>query len=323
MNKNAKKVAIIISIFIILCLSAIYGVISLNDLNYKRMVGSGGGVCDMFISKEQLIYVDFNQTLYQYDNATGQGKKLSKINIASGASIYKNGDYIYYSDGKSISRSTTEGKSQVKLLSGENIYVNAVEGDKLFYDIAFKDSDNKGYSNFEYHIYDLKNKKDTVLFSKSEDMWFIRAASGDKVFADLGSKTASGIYSINLPENTRKKLSDQRPFLGCIVGENFYFSTGEKRDMWSVNIKDNKMDEIPVPSGVQHFTGFGDYLYIAVNSNSGNNIISYNIKNRKVETLAKISGVVWKLCSDGKTLYSYDMKFPADKQGSITAIPLK
>ena len=62
---------------------------------------------------------------------------------------------------------------------------------------------------------------------------------------------------------------------------------------------------------VDRITGFGDFLYGAAYFDGENHIIRVDLKTSETTILADGFGGVWRICSDGKTLYAYDTKSPA------------
>ncbi|MDQ2087422.1 hypothetical protein RBH29_13400 [Herbivorax sp. ANBcel31] len=70
---------------------------------------------------------------------------------------------------------------------------------------------------------------------------------------------------------------------------------------------------------IDNITGFGNFLYVATYYNDNNHIISINLKTYDTTILTNGLNRVWKLCTDGETLYAYD----STNRGRITVIDLK
>lgn len=303
--------------------------------------GKGGAVfvddervCEMFLSSGSMYYTDHMDTLYCYDNSSGKGEVVSKIEISNGGQVFENKGYIYYGNGSAIFRRSLGGGASVQLVTGKNIGVDkvsigAVGGSRLVYCIAYKDANGRGFSEFEYRMYDLVTSKDIVLFKRSDDMWHFLDADGNIVIADTNLQNDSGLYAIDLETGIKKKLLSLRVHEGYITNGKFYYTSHAEKDLRSIDLNGDVPEEIPLTDmGQENFfldriTGFGDFLFVAAYFDGENHIIRVDLKTRETTILADGFGRVWRLCSDGKTLYAYDTKSPADRKGNITVIPLE
>jgi glutamine cyclotransferase len=115
---------------------------------------------------------------------------------------------------------------------------------------------------------------------------------------------------------------------GYIANGKFYYTSHEKKGLGSIDLNGDDPEEIPLPVMnetffVKRITGFGDFLYVAAYYDGEGHIIRMHLKTHETTILANGFGAIWELCSDGKTLYVYDTKSPADKKGNITVIPLE
>ncbi len=233
-----------------------------NDI--IRSGGIVGKVNDMHLSGNTLFYTDNGDKLFNFNKLSNAGKFDSNIEITPGSSFFEDKGYIYYSNGKGIFERNIKDNTSKQILTGRNIWLNAVNNGRIFYHIAFQDSKKGGFNEYEIHMYDLSTGKDIVLFNGSEDMWWhILTVDKNIVIADASLKNDSGLFFIDLTTGTRIKLSNLR-----------------------VN----------------------------------NHIISINLQTYDTTILADGFGRVWKLCTDGKSLYAYDTKSPADMKGEITII---
>ena len=335
-RKNTFKKYILIgaSFLLIVSLLGIWGKFSIFSTDKDSCGGTGNvsSINEMFLSNGNLYYTKSGRTLYQYNNSTGKSKIASIINKTSGSTVFENKGYIYYSNGKIIyQKSLYNGKTK-KIAKGKNIGVTMVCNDKLFYSIAYKDSDGKGYSQFEYHIYDLDTGKDNVLFKRCKEMWYPLATDGINLIADGYLENDSGIFVIDLSSKTRKKLSDMRadPVKGCIINDTFYFSS---KGLWSVKLNGDKLEKIPLPEiddktfMITGISGFGSTLYVAASYGTSpydekNSITAFDLQTGKTNILVNAPKRIYNLCTDGKNLYFYCASLYGDKEGYIKTIPL-
>jgi len=167
-----------------------------------------------------------------------------------------------------------------------------------------------------------------VLFKRSDDFWHFLDADENTVIADASLQDDSGLYAIDLATGIKKKLLGLRVHEGYITNGKFYYTSHAEKDLRSIDLNGDDPEEIPLPDmGQENFfvdriTGFGDFLYVAAYLDGENRIIRVDLQTRETTILADGFGRVWRICSDGKTLYAYDTKSPADRKGNITAIPL-
>lgn len=290
--------------------------------------GTGGKVCDMLLSNGKLYYTDYEDKLFCYDSSQNTGKFISNIEITHGAFFFEEDGYAYYSNGMALFKRSLKDNISKQLLSGKNIGVNAVHDGKLFYSIAYKDKSGV-YTEFEYHIYELSTGNDTLLFDRSGDMWHLLAVDKNIVILDAHLKNDSGLFSIDLTTGIKKKLLNLRVHEGCIINGKFFYTSQDEKGLWTISTAGDKQHKIPIPGEseenffVDRITGYGNFLYLAAYSNGNNRIISINLQTYDTTILADGLGRVWKLCTDGKSLYAYDTKSPADMEGQITVIDLK
>ncbi len=291
--------------------------------------GCGGGkVSDMHLSDGKLFYTNHEGKLFCYDQSLKTGKLISDIEISQGASFFEQDGYIYYGNGNAIFKRSLKDNVPLKLLSGENIWIDGINDGRLFYHISYKDAVNGGFTQSEIHMYELSTGNDRLIFNRSEGMWRLLAFDGDTIIADANLKGDSGIFSIDISTGTRKKISNLRVNQGCIINGEFYYTPDDMRSLWALYLNKGKQHKIKVPGMnkenffVDNFTGFGDFLYVAVYYNNNSHIIKVNLKTFDTEMLAKGFGRVWRLCTDGKALYAYDSKSPEDVEGKITVIDL-
>lgn len=293
-----------------------------------RAGGTGGQVCDMLLSNGKLYYTDYEDKLFCYDNLLKTGEFISNIEIAHGASFFEENGYTYYSNGTALFKRSLKENVSKQLLSGKNISVDAVNDGRLFYSISYKD-ESGGFTEFESHIYDLSTGNDTLLFDRSGDMWFLLAVDKNIILADANLKNDYGLFSIDLATGKRKKLSNLRVHEGCMINGKFFYTSQDEKGLWTISTNEDKQHKIPIPGEseenffVDRISGYGNFLYIAAYFNGNNHIISINLQTYDTTTLAEGFGRIWKLCTDGKTLYAYDTKSPADMNGQITVIDLK
>ncbi|MDD3364652.1 MAG: hypothetical protein PHZ03_06695 [Syntrophomonas sp.] len=138
-------------------------------------------------------------------------------------------------------------------------------------------------------------------------------------------RSSSGYQS-----NTRapKKLLSLRVHEGSIINGKIYYTSHDEKGLWCIGQNGDGKEQIPLPDTndqsafVDRITGWGDNLYTAVYLNGENNILQINLQTHQRTKLADGLGRVWRLCTDGKTLYAYDTKSPSDQIGNITVIPL-
>lgn len=299
----------------------------------RAVFGDDEGVCEMFLSSGSMYYTDYKDTLYRYDYLSGKGEVVSKIEIRNGSQVFEDKGYIYYGNGSAIFRRSLGGGASMQLVTGKNIGVDKVSigavGSRLVYLIAYKDVNGGGYSEYEYRMYDLVTGKDMVLFERSDDFWHFLDADENTVIADASLQDDSGLYAIDLATGIKKKLLSLRVHEGYIANGRFYYTSHAEKDLRSINLNGDDPEKIPLPDmGQENFfvdriTGFGDFLYVAAYFDGENHIIRVDLKTSETTILADGFGGVWRLCSDGKTLYAYDTKSPADRKGNITVIPLE
>jgi hypothetical protein len=275
-----------------------------------------------------MYYTDYKDTLYRYDNLYGKGKVVSKLNIRYASQVFEDNGSIYYSNGSAIARKSLSDGSTVQLVKGENISVGMVSGSSLVYASAQRDVNGKGFSEFEYRMYNLLTGEDLVLFKRSNDFWHFLAADENIIIADANLQDDSGLYSIDLATGITKKLLSLRVHEGYIVNGKFYYTSQEEKGLGSVDLNGDDPEGIPLPVMnetffVQRITGFGDFLYFAAYYDGEGHIIRRHLNTHKTTILANGFGAIWDLCSDGRTLYVYDTKSPTDKKGNITVIPLE
>ena len=285
-------------------------------------------VNEMFVSGGSMYYTNYKDTLYRYDNLSGKGKVVSKLNIRYASQVFEDKGYIYYSNGSAISRKSLSDGSTVRLVKGENISVGMVSGSSLVYASAQRDVNGKGFSEFEYRMYNLLTGEDILLFKRSNDFWHFLAADENILIADASLQDDSGLYSIDLATGTTKKLLSLRVHEGYIVNGKFYYTSQEEKGLGSIDLNGDDPEGIPLPGidetfFVKRITGFGDFLYVAAYYDGEGHIIFMHLKTHKTTILANGFGAIWDLCSDGKTLYVYDTKSTTDKKGNITVIPLE
>ncbi|KNY28570.1 DUF5050 domain-containing protein [Pseudobacteroides cellulosolvens] len=296
-----------------------------NGNGIIRSGGIAGKVNDMHLSGSTLFYTNHGDKLFYFDKLSNAGKFVANIEITPGSSFFEEKGYIYYSNGKGIFERSLKDNISKQLLTGKNIWLNTVNNGKLFYYIAFEDSKKGGFNEYEIHIYDLSTGKDIVLFNGCEDMWWhILTVDKNIVIADASMKNDSGLFFIDIATGTRRKLSNLRVHEGCFLNGKYYYTSQEDKGLWGVNLNTGKQEKIPIPGMnktnffVDRITGFGNYLYIAAYYNDNNHIISVNLQTHDTTILADGFGRVWKLCTDGKSIYAYDTKSPADMKGEIT-----
>lgn len=304
----------------------------------------------MFTYNGRMYYINYKNNLYLFDSSSGAGKKQFKINNAK-SWAFENG-YIYYSDGSSIYEKNLSDGTLRKLLKGQYLGIDAVNGSRLFYSIAYKNK-NGGFSESEYHIYDLLSEKDTVLFKRSNNMWYIYGIEGDTAVADAYMPTVvnntvvkddAGIFIIDLKMGTYKKISDMQTHTGCIAGDVFYFMN-QSGQLYSISLDSSISKQLLLPGSdkkgywVDSIISYGDTLYAGVHYITGwhytnlNNgqiiydertyIASMNLKTGKTSILADASNRIYMLCTDGKTLYAYNAEYPNNNKGYIKVIKLK
>jgi len=295
--------------------------------NESSMGGSGGDICEMFLSDGDMYYTDYQDKLLRFNSSAKAGETVSSLEVKSAALVFEDKGFIYYSNGSTIFQNDIGKNTSVPLISGENIGVNAVRNGLLIYGFSYKDT--RGFfTEFEYHIFDLANQKDTVLFARSETLWNFLDFNGDTAIADASIKDDSGLFAIDMTTRTTNKLLDLRVHEGKIINGIFYYTSHDEQGLWRIALNGDGMAQIPLPAAndpstfVDRITGYGDYLYVADYFNGENHIIQVNLQTHQTAVIADGLGRVWKLCTDGKTLYAYDTKSPSDKHGNITVIPL-
>ena len=299
---------------------------SVNNVFY---VGTASGnVCDMILSNSKLFYTNYENKLFYYDNSLKTGKLFSNIENSHGSPLFEEGGYIYYSNGKSIFKRHLKDNTSKQLLMGENISVNAVHDGKLFYSISYKENDS-AFTESEHHIYDLSTNNDSILFDRSKDFFYLLAVDKNTIIADAYLKNDSGLFYIDLVSREKKKLLNIRVHEGCIINENFYYTSHDEKGLWAITTNEGKQRKIPITMDseedffVDRITGYGDFLYIAAYYNGENHIVSIDLQTYDTNILVSGLGRVWNLCTDGQTLYSYDTKSPTDMEGQITVINLE
>lgn len=318
-KRHIILIAIMASAILILGNVGIFSVFSSDD----------EGVCEMLLSDGSMYYTNYKDTLYRYDNTLGKGKAVSKISIRDGSRVIENNGYIYYGNGSTIFRRSLSSGDTEKLVAGKNIGVYLIVADKLIYSVAYKDADGTFYSQFEYRMYDLMTGRDEVLFSRSETMWHFRDGQGNIVFADSNLKGDSGLYVIELDSGKQKKLTDERVSKGYLANGKFYYTSQPLNGLRSIDLNGKNIENIPLPGNgegnffIGEITGFGDSIYIAVHFHGKYQLVRIDIKTQDATILAEGYGSVWELCTDGKTLYAYNTKSPADRKGNITVISLE
>ncbi len=301
----------------------------INFANHESSIGgSGGDVCEMFLSGGSMYYTDYQDKLYRFNSPTKAGETVSTLEISYASRVFEDRGFIYYSNASTIFQRDIGKNTSVPLVSGKNIGVNAVRNGLLLYTLAFKDDTSGGFTEFEYHIFDLASHKDEVLFARSKDSWNFLDFDGETAVADAFTRNDSGLFAIDMATRTPKKLLNLSVHEGKILNGIFYYTSHDEPGLWRIGLNGNGMSQIPVPDTndpsafVDRITGYGDYLYVADCFNGENNIIQINLQTHQTTILAEGLGSVWKLCTDGKTLYAYDTKSPADMHGDITVIPL-
>lgn len=318
-----KRHKICITVFILfVIILGVTGVIS-------AFSGDDEGVSEMFLSSGSMYYTNYKDTLYRFDNASGKGEIVSKLNIRDGSRVFENKGYIYYGNGSAIFRRSLGLGDTEKLIVGKNIDINLIVGNRLIYSVAYKDANNRSYSQFEYRTYNLLNGKDEVLFKRSEDMWHFFDGQEDTVIADGALGDDPGLYIIDLGTETRKKLLDVRVSNGYLANGKFYYNSQPLNSLQSIDLDSNNCEVIPLPGSdkgnrvIRPITGSGDFLYVAIHFDGEYHLIRMNITSLDTMILAKGFGSVWRLCTDGKKLYAYETNSPSDKKGNITVIPLE
>jgi hypothetical protein len=323
-RKHYKRLAVTASFVLFVGIMGIFSTVFDDD----------EGVCEMFLSGGSMYYTDFKNTLYRYDNSSGKGEVVSKIEIRNGSQAFEDKGYIYYSNDSTIFRRSLGSGDSVELVKGKNIGMNivsigAVSGDKLLYRIAYKDVDGRGYFETEYRIYDLVTGKDIVLFKRSDDFWHFLYVDQNTVIADASLQEDSGLHAINLETGIKKKLSNMRVAEGFIANRKFYYTSQPLVALLSIDLNGGDPEVVSLPGmgkenfSVTRITGFGDFLYVAARYDGENHIIRVDLKTRATTILADGFGSIWELCTDGKTLYAYDRQSHTDRKGKITVIPLE
>ena len=297
--------------------------------NESSIAGSSGGdVCEMFLSDGDMYYTDYQNNLYRYNSSVKGGETVSTMEISYASRVFEDIGYIYYSNGSTIFQRNIGKNTSVPLVSGQNIGVNAVRKGLLLYTIAYKDDNSGGFTEFEHHIFDLTSHKDTVLFARSKDSWNFLDFDGETAIADASIKNDSGLFAIDLATRTANKLLDLRVHEGKILNGKFYYTSHDEKGLWCIGLNGDGREPIALPDTndpsafVDRITGHGDYLYVADYFDGESHIIQINLQTHQTTILAEGLGPVWKLCTDGKTLYAYDTKSPSDMHGNITVIPL-
>ncbi len=337
-GKNSRQITAGIASFILLAI--VVGIcINYNFFSSRNRIASwlnngstlddsDGRVCEMFVSDGSMYYTDFKDNLYRYNSSAKTGQSVSTIEIAKASEVFEDNGYIYYSNGSAIFQHDIAENTSVMLVSGKNIGVNAVRNGILLYTIAYKDDASGCFKEFEYHMYKMTSQKDTVLWARSADFWQILDFNGDIAIADANLKNDSGLFAFNIATRTPKKLLSLRVHEGSIINGRFYYTSHDEKGLWCIGLNGDGKEQIPLPDTndqsafVDRITGWGDNLYIAVYFNGENNILQINLQTHQYTKLADGLGRVWRLCTDGKTLYAYDTKSPSDKTGNITEIPL-
>lgn len=304
---------------------------------------------NMFLYDSRLYYTDYKNNLYLFDSSSRKGRKESKIHAADGSQVFEYKGNIYYESGSVIYEKSLKEGTLRKLLTGQNLGIMVVGDGRLFYSIAYKDK-NDGFSEFEYHIYDLCAGKDTVLFKRSNNMWHILDIDGDTVIADgympivkddvVVGENDSGTFSIDLKTTTYKKFSNMRAIGGCMAGGKFYYKN-QSAQLYPISLSGSEEKQIQLPGidkqgyMVDGIMVYGDTLYAGVHyvaawHNENGQIIndeksyitSINLETGKALILADASNRAYNLCTDGKTLYAYDAN-PYNNKGNIIMINLK
>jgi len=295
--------------------------------------GMGGKVCDMILYNGKLFYTDFENKLFYYDNSSNTGKLLSDMEITPGSSIFEDGGYIYYSNGTAIFERSLKDNNFKQILSCDSnsingiMGINAVQDGRIFYTISYRNKDGV-FPEAEYRIYDLSTGNDSLLFERSKDFIHILAVDKNIIIADSSFENDSGLFYIDLASGEKKKLLDLSVHEGCLINGIFYYTSQDENGLWSISLKEGIPKKITIPGEnednffVDRICGFGDFLYIAAYYNGENHIMSIDLKTFDTTILAQGFGRVWKLCSDGKTLYAYDTKLHVDNEGQITEIKL-
>ena len=290
--------------------------------------GSGGDVCEMFLSDGDMYYTDYQNNLYRYNSPTKAGETVSTLEISYASRVFEDRGFIYYSNGSTIFQRDIGKNTSVPLVSGKNIGVNAVRNGLLIYTLAFKDNTSGGFTEFEYHIFDLVSHKDEVLWARSKDSWNFLDFNGETAVADAFTRNDSGLFAIDMATQTPKKLLNLSVHEGKIMNGIFYYTSHVEPGLWSIGLHGDGLAQIPLPSKndpsafVERITGYGNYLYVADCFGGENHIIQINLQTHQTAVIIEGLGPVWKLCTDGKTLYTYDTKSPSDMHGTITVIPL-
>lgn len=350
-RKKSFKGLITAAAFFIMFGAIMFSKKYITNLQYK-IEGSSikNGINSMFIYDGRLFYTDYKNVLYNFDSASGKSKKQSKIDITNRVQVFHYKGCIYYSSGSAIYEKSIKDGALRKLLTGENLGVSAVGEDRLYYSIGYKDKLG-GFSEFEYHIYELSTKKDRVLFKRSHNMWYIMDVKGDVVIADAYMPIVendivvgddAGTYIIELNLEAYKKISSMRALQGCLAQGKFY-CINNSAQLCSISLENGKITQIQLPymdkKGymVDSITIQGDTLYAGVHfdSESKHNkegqfvydeesyAISIDLKTGKKSILKKASSRIYKLCTDGKILYAYESGFPYNEKGNINVIKLK
>ena len=283
----------------------------------------GSSVSNMFLSDGILYYARSGKTLYRYSNLTGKSRIELTLGNTPSNFILGNKGYIYYSSGSAIYQKSLKNGVSNQIVKAKNIWVDLIGGDKLFYHISYKDSDGPGYSEFEYHYYDLKTGKDNIFSKRSKDNWHPIAADDINLIVDGNSQNGAGIFVFDLSTGTRKKLASMRSEQGCIINDIFCFIS---KDLWSVKLNGDKLEKIALLGMderdflITDITGLENTIYVATSSAEKNNILALDLKTKNASTLAIGPKRMSRLCTDGKKLYFYCSDF--FEEGYIASIPL-
>lgn len=341
-GKKLSKWLITGTVSLILAVAAIFSMfhmLSEQGQTAGKINNIPSGACSMFLYYGKLYYTDFEKGLYQFNGPMGKGEKLCEIDIAPGSYAFQYNGNIYFSSSSAIyERSIKDGTTR-KLLAGEYLGVNAVGGGRLYYTIGYKEPNIQGFTEYEYHIYDLSNGKDDVLFKKSYDQWLIQGIDEQTIVADAYMQSVRdgqyeqndfGIFKIDPLSGSYSKISAMRSIDGCISGGRFYFIPAiNEKGLWGADLDGSNTVQVKLYGMdkpdymVTSVTNCGDILYAGTHFDGGNHVVSYNLKTGETNVLTDTSSRICKLITDGSALYVYEAEYPYVEAGNIILIPIK